>query len=168
VARELTDKQRLFIESYLQCWNATKAAREAGYGGDNNTLGAIGSENLAKPKIRKYIRERLNSAAMTTDEVLARLSEQARSDIGDFVGAAGVIDLEAARDEGKTRLLKSISWTKNGIRIEVYDGQKALELIGKAHGMFTERREHEIEIRSLDEWKEKAKRQIASVAALEE
>jgi phage terminase small subunit len=50
----LTDKQRLFIQSYLaNGFNATQAALEAGY--STQTAYAIASENLKKPEIRAAI-----------------------------------------------------------------------------------------------------------------
>ncbi len=50
----LTDKQRLFIQSYLaNGFNATRAALEAGY--STQTAYAIASENLKKPEIRAAI-----------------------------------------------------------------------------------------------------------------
>jgi len=49
----LTEKQRLFCEYYVIDWNASKAARRAGY--SENTCGAIGHENLKKPEIIAYI-----------------------------------------------------------------------------------------------------------------
>lgn len=56
---DLTDKQRVFIEEYLRCWNATEAARRAGYKGNNVTLGTVGHENLGKVYIRQEIDKRL-------------------------------------------------------------------------------------------------------------
>jgi phage terminase small subunit len=156
-ANGLTDKQKLFIESYLQCWNATQAARDAGYSGNDNTLGSIGSENLTKPKIREHIKQRLNTIAMSTDEVLARLSEQARGDIGDLLGPSGmVIDIQTARERGLTHLIKSLNWTRGGLKVELYDSQKALELLGRAHGMFRDVQEHSgaIRIEYVNDWRD--------------
>jgi phage terminase small subunit len=51
---ELTEKQRLFCEYYIENWNASDAARRAGY--SENTAGAIGGENLKKPIIKDYIK----------------------------------------------------------------------------------------------------------------
>jgi hypothetical protein len=52
VGKELTTKQRLFVESYLSNgFNATEAARSAGYKAkDEHSLASIGYENLRKPK----------------------------------------------------------------------------------------------------------------------
>ena len=53
--KELTPKQRLFCEEYILDWNATRAAKAAGY--SENTAQQIGSENLLKPLIKEYIEE---------------------------------------------------------------------------------------------------------------
>lgn len=49
----LTDKQRRFCEEYVIDWNATRAAIAAGY--SEKTAGVIGSENLKKNYLRRYI-----------------------------------------------------------------------------------------------------------------
>lgn len=76
----LTNKQKLFVDSYLNCWNATQAAKEAGYKGNLATLGVVGHENLKKPKIAEIISIRLKESAMSADEVLMRLAERARDE----------------------------------------------------------------------------------------
>jgi phage terminase small subunit len=53
--RTLTEKQELFCQRYLIDFNATKAAKEAGYSED--TASAIGWENLRKPDIQARISE---------------------------------------------------------------------------------------------------------------
>lgn len=72
----LTIKQAAFVESYLQCFNATQAAIEAGY--SEKTARSIGSENLTKPDIWEAIETELKASAMTSEEVLMRLAELAR------------------------------------------------------------------------------------------
>ncbi len=54
-ATQLTEKQELFCQAYLIDFNATKAAKEAGYSVD--TAYAIGAENLRKPQIQARIFE---------------------------------------------------------------------------------------------------------------
>lgn len=49
----LTPKQKAFAEFYIQCGNATGAARKAGY--PKKSAKSIGNENLTKPHIRAYI-----------------------------------------------------------------------------------------------------------------
>ncbi len=53
--KPLTEKQKIFCREYIYDWNATRAAKTAGYSED--TAGAIGWENLKKPEIQAYITE---------------------------------------------------------------------------------------------------------------
>ena len=50
---KLTDKQIAFCKEYIVDWNASRAARDAGYSA--KTAKEIGSQNLTKPAIRNYI-----------------------------------------------------------------------------------------------------------------
>lgn len=56
---DLTEKQRKFVEAYMgeANGNATDAAALAGYAGDRNQIGTMGSKNLRKPKIIAAINE---------------------------------------------------------------------------------------------------------------
>jgi len=73
----LTNKQAAFVEHYLQSFNATQAAIEAGY--SEKTAYNSGWENLRKREIADVIEKRLDATAMTSNEVLARLAEAARN-----------------------------------------------------------------------------------------
>lgn len=142
----LTDKQRVFVESYLVCWNATEAALLAGYSPDS--AHSIGWENLRKPEIRKLIDLRLAEHRMSADEVLARLSFMASGSLADFIDESGYIDVLKAREAGKLGLLKKMKVThkRSGLEtvitkteIELHDPQTALTWLGKHHGLFVER-----------------------------
>jgi hypothetical protein len=78
---KLTAKQQLFCEFYIGAanGNATEAARLAGYKGSDETLRAIGSQNLTKLNISEVCRERVNEVALSADKVLSELSEIALS-----------------------------------------------------------------------------------------
>ena len=67
---ELTPKQKAFADYYLECGNATEAARRAGY--SEKTARQIGTENLAKPYISQYIAERQKQVE---DKRIADVSE---------------------------------------------------------------------------------------------
>lgn len=147
----LTDKQQLFITEYLQCFNRTEAAIRAGY--SPKTAYSIGWENLKKPEIAEAIRVKLSESAMSADEVLMRLAEHARGDMGDFVTANGELDLSAVLSDGKSKLLKKIT-QKRTMRtgemfdveevttsIELYDAQAALVHLGRHHKLFTDKSE---------------------------
>lgn len=136
---ELTNKQQAFIDAYLACWNASEAARRAGYSAD--TAYSIGSENLRKPEIAAAIKARLAEKAMSADEVLARLGDQARGTMEDFlsIGPKGKvkIDLAKAARAGKLHLLHRYSKGKGGmVAFELYDAQTALATLAKILGMY--------------------------------
>lgn len=137
----LRGKQVLFVEAYLECFNATEAARRAGYEGNDNTLGSVGWENLQKPAIAKRISVRLQEAAMSADEVLSRLAEIARGEHGQYIGIGGKVDLAMMIFDNKTHLIKSIKDTRHGQSITFCDMQGALALIAKHHGLLVERHE---------------------------
>lgn len=172
----LTDKQIVFVEAYLETFNATEAARRAKYKGSYGTLRSIGSENLTKPNIRARINERLEEMAMGANEVLARISRMADSpDITDFiaekelydrddegriylVGYTLTVDLDAIRKAGLGNQIKKITQTSSGIQIEWYDAHAALRDLGRYHKLFTDK----VEIDGLDDAIE---RQLARLAS---
>lgn len=139
MARRLTNKQRAFIEHYLICWNATEAARRAGYKHPN----VQGPRLLVNVSIQAAIQARVDEIAMSANEALLRLTEQARADIGDFIviSKAGQVrvDLKKARSAGKLHLVKKVSETKHGLQLELYDAQAAIQLIGRHRGMFVDK-----------------------------
>lgn len=153
---KLTDKQRMFVESYLQCWNATEAARRAGYEGDANVLAVTGHDNLRNPKISEFVSMRISEAAMSADEVLKRLARYARGSLKPFMTQGGDTlwpDLGTSEALENIDLLKKIKpkrrtggrdenqWTEDEIELELHDPMRALELIGKHHKLFTEKTE---------------------------
>lgn len=130
----LTAKQCKFTEEYLICWNASEAARRAGYRWPYK----VASMLMARPCIKELIAQRITEAAMSADEVLHRLAEHARGSMADFVDERGRIDLERARAAGKLHLVRTYreAGRGNGASIELYDAQAALEKLGKATGIF--------------------------------
>ena len=137
----LKGKQRNFVEEYLKCWNASEAARRAGYSARD--ADSRGCKLMKLAKVQAVIRERLQEKAMGTDEVLARLAEQARGSLGDYLiveGEAGKeevrFDLAKLVRDGKGHLLRAV--TVNKVRIEFYDAQAALGLLAKHQGLFRE------------------------------
>lgn len=136
----LTDKQEAFINEYLKCWNATKAAIAAGY--SEKTARSIGSENLTKPDILERIESRKKELTMSADEVLIRLSDHGRGDMSDFTNIRNgipFVDLAKAEQAGKLHLLKKFKVTDKSVEIELYDAQAALVHIGRFHSLFTDK-----------------------------
>lgn len=146
----LTNRQRRFVDFYLQSWNATDSARRAGYRGDPNT---VGPRLLVNVGVQAQIKQRMKENAMEADEVVQRLGDQARfnlSDLliegrkpiydrdGNLLEEKQVFELDWAKVKQYGHMLKSIANTRDGVKIEVYDGQTALIQIGKALGVLKE------------------------------
>jgi len=164
----LTEKQKMFVLEYLVDLNATAAALRAGY--SDKTAGKIAHQLLEKTRIQEAIQEAMKKrerrTEITSDKVLHQLAKIAFGDIKDFVtfeerrteyttdedseGNTVKIQKEysAVRirpsDEVDGTLLAEVAETKDGLKIKRHDSLKALELIGKHLGMFTEKHEHEI------------------------
>lgn len=131
----LTDRQKLWVEEYLTCWSQTEAARRVGYAQPRDS----GHDNWVHPEVQELLRKRLAEKGMEADEVLARLSEHARADMGDFLTKSGRgwrVDLKKAEAAGKLFLVKKYTKTKSGVMIELHDVQGALEKLARAHGLF--------------------------------
>jgi len=144
--KRISRKQQAFINEYLQCWNATKAAIKAGY--SEKTAYSSGSRLLKKVEVSEAIAIRVKDMVMSGDEALTLLSDQARGTLDDCmdIGESGKLTLNfaKAKEAGKLHLIKSITPTANGLKVELYSSQRALELIGKAHGLFTDRVELDV------------------------
>ena len=111
--RRLSAKQKRFIEAY--CGNATDAARQAGYAGNDVTLGAVGDENLKKPRLAAAIKAREDK----------RLSK--------------TIATREERQQFWTSILRD-EITKDPQ--DMKDRLKASELLGKSEGDFLDRIQH--------------------------
>jgi hypothetical protein len=168
MAANLTGKQQAFINFYLgeARFNATEAARLAGYEGNDQTLGQVGYENLRKPEIASEINSRINEAAMSANEVLGRLSQIARGEVADFLDEDGKFDLKTARKLKKAGLLKKLKSKRTfkqvdsitegdeesretletalvyeEVEFQLYSAHEALRDLGKYHKLFNDRHE---------------------------
>lgn len=160
----MTPKQLAYAEAYLgeARFNKTEAAKMARYKGNRVTLAAIGYENFKKPHIQAYIQKRLQEAAMSADEVLHRLAEQARAEYSRYIQDDGKVDLVSLVADGKAHLIKSIKYDRHGNRvIEFYDAQTALLNIGKHHQLF--KQVHEIETPDLAPLPEVLRQMVSKV-----
>lgn len=123
--KELTEKQRRFIDYYLQTGNAAEAARRAGY--SKKAARFIGYENLTKPYIYAGIRARL---ADLSGERLAECRE-----ILESLTAAmrGELEEEVTVSEG----VRPGVWKARKIRkqISIRDRIRAAELLMRRYGL---------------------------------
>lgn len=126
-------KERVWLEEYLKCWNATEAARRAQYKWPDK----IGTRKLAK--FSDEIEARIDELVMSADEALVRLSEIARGEYAAYLLPDGAIDFERMIRDGKGHLVHKLRDTREGKSVEFYDMQKALVDIGRHHQLFTDR-----------------------------
>lgn len=141
----LPPKHQRFVLAYLRSWNLTQSAREAG-------IAVTTAKELLEedPHVRGVIAAFTETYAIGAREVLARLAAQARGDIGEFLSfdeeGKPHIDLEQAKARGLTFLIKKVQLTRDGAaRIELYDAQTALKLLGDALGLFSQKVEFRME-----------------------
>lgn len=144
---KLTNKQRVFVELYLTLWNATEAARQAGYAAKNADV--QGPRLLGNVGIQKVIEARIAEKTATADEVLMRLTSHSRGTMDDFLSPMGLIDIDQARERGVMALVKKIKQhtthisksdgediEHHDIELELYDAQAATVQLGKALNVF--------------------------------
>lgn len=148
---QLTEKQKLFIEYYLQTLNATESAIKAGY--SEKTAGKQGHDlkHYLMPfmedriaKIKEKSDERVKQAIADTDEILEMLTRIARGEEKDAFG------LDTSNQ----------------------DKLKALELLGKANQLYVERVKQDtnvdINVNLIDEDEEPVLGEVAEPLQLEE
>lgn len=109
----LTEKQKRFIDYYIETGNATEACKKAGYKGKN--INRIGSQNLSK--LDSFIKAKLQTKQQeriaSQDEVLEYLTKVMRGEEKDQ------FDLDAS----------------------LQDRTKCAELLGKRYGTFVDKKE---------------------------
>ena len=85
MVEELTPKQKAFADYYIECGNATEAAKRAGY--SDKTARQIATENLTKPSICEYIAERVKPTEekriATGDEIMQFFTSVMRGEVLD-------------------------------------------------------------------------------------
>ena len=110
---KLTEKQKRFIDHYIETANATESARRAGY--SEKTAKNIGAENLTKLHffIQKKLEEKENQRIASQDEVLEYL----------------------------TKVMRGKEKDQFGLDASLQDRTKCAELLGKRYGTFIEKKE---------------------------
>lgn len=109
----LTEKQKRFIDYYIETANATKACEMAGYKGKN--LNRLGSENLSKLDkfIKVKLEEKEEQRIASQDEVLRYL----------------------------TKVMRGEEKDQFGLDASLQDRTKCAELLGKRYGTFVDKKE---------------------------
>lgn len=108
---KLTEKQKRFIDYYIETANATESARKAGY--SEKTAKNIGAENLTKLNffIQEKLEEKESQRIASQDEVLEYL----------------------------TKVMRGEEKDQFGLDASLQDRTKCAELLGKRYGTFKEK-----------------------------
>lgn len=109
--KPLSKKHQRFVAEYLKCFNGTRAYMAVYKKASYESARANAARLLTIDSISKVIDSAKNSVLMQADEALKLQADIARGDMGDFlsIGSMGfTLDLEAAREEGKTKLIKKV------------------------------------------------------------
>jgi hypothetical protein len=167
--KPLTGREKRFVQLYITTWNASAAAAGVGF----KNPGQSGHQLMQRPQVQAAILEAMQRDGMPPEEVIDRLSQQARLNGADFM----LFESKPVRDDnGKIKtdslgeiithrvfvginwemvekygyLVKGIKYTRQGIPyLEFHDPQRAIELIGKAHGLFVDRTDLNVKVESL-------------------
>lgn len=136
---DLSAKQKALVDNYIICRNITQAAKDAGY--SPKTAYQIGSNELKKVRVQKYYQKRIAEITAKNDEkvafVLQRLQEIASADMKNFVQTDG--SLKKLDDKVNGRLIQSVKQTMHGTQITLSSSEKALELMGRYLGMWSDK-----------------------------
>lgn len=146
---ELTKKERLFCEFYIEKFNGADSARRAGYSA--KSAKEIASENLTKPHIQAYIKEIQKDlskiAGISRLRVLREWENIAFSSIAhmhnSWVDRKEFEELTAEQKACISEIKTKPTMFGEEILIKLYSKEKALENITKMLG-FNEAEKHEI------------------------
>src|SRR5574343_1002088 len=109
IEKKLTPRQKMFVEHYAMCFNASEAARRAGYSEKN--AADTGHDLIRNPQISRLIREKVKQTQVSADEALSILALHARGDIAELMDISSVgfnLDMAKAKEKGLTRLIKRV------------------------------------------------------------
>ena len=144
----MTAKQERFVQEYLIDLNATQAAIRAGYSPKTaqEQSARLLSKVMIQTAISKAQAERSRRTGINQDRVIRELAKVA------FLNPVDVIDMDDATIQGEANRddtaciasvkVKTIPTDDGPIterEVKTYDKLKALELLGKHLGMFTDK-----------------------------
>lgn len=148
----LTEKQKRFIDYYVETGNATEAARKAGY--SEKTSYSIGHENLKKPEIKSAIDARLKELeemrVADAREVLIHLTAAMRGEIEEEIP---VVE-GCGNGVSKSRIIKK--------HISAHDRLRAAEMLMKRYGLLLSDIEREEKQARTDALKKESQQDEAS------
>ena len=145
MSKELTDKQRRFIEEYLVSFNGTKAAVKAGYNDKNANRQAYNllQNPLIQEELKKAKADLSERTKINQEKIINELAAIAFFDMTKAVkvvkkgkGYAVEFNPTESLDEEQRSAISMIRKNKFGIEIRAHDKINALKLLGEYLGLF--------------------------------
>ena len=137
---KLTEKQRRFVDYYVETGNASEAARRAGY--SEKTAGWIGQENLQKPTIKAAIDARLkeleDKRIAKADEVLQFLTSTLRGEVKE----EHVVVEGTGEGRSDARIIK--------VQVSARDRLEAAKSLLKRYPMLLDAKEQKLRLQKLE------------------
>lgn len=123
----MTPKEEIWLTEYFKTFNATEAARRAGYKWPDKQ----GAQK--KEKFAELITAEIEGQIMTAGEAALRMATAARFNLSDYLiteGRLTWLDLEKLKADGYGWMVKGLKYTpKGGAIFELWDSQRAQEKI---------------------------------------
>ena len=180
MAGEISRKHQQFINEYikLKCSNATEAYCRVYPKSSREAARVSAHEILTNPNISTEIDRRVTEETMSANEVLMRIAEHGRGDIGEFIdlGPEEIKESERSHLIKKftrtvtTTVKKDYESTTESLTLELYDALAAKTLIGRHHNLFTDRTELNATVNNvqmtLADWKKQAEASRSQSAAV--
>ena len=134
----LSERQKRFVDFFIETGNETEAARRAGYSA--KTARQIGSENLTKLDIhiKARLSEKEKSRIASQDEVLETLTRVLRREEKETVVMMRKRTMRTTvKGQSKTVTIEEPVLVE--IPTKICDLNKAAELLGKRYGLYTDK-----------------------------
>jgi phage terminase small subunit len=144
--KKLTPKQERFCLEYIVDLNGAQAAIRAGY--SEATAKEIASENLTKPNVQRRVQELMSERGertrITADRVIQEIERLAMFDPKDLVYLANPQQI-AELPEDVRRSIVGWKYDKDGVLEIKLAKEKALEMLGRHHRLFTDKVETKVD-----------------------
>jgi phage terminase small subunit len=152
ITEGLNKRQKRFIQEYCLDFNATRAAKKAGY--SEHTACTQGNRLLRNVHIQAAVTARLEEIGtridIQEDRIIAELAKIAFSTIEEYVDKeTGELDFKKAVEDGADlSIIQDLTTyqTKDGrvgYRAKLYSKDKAIEMLARIKSMFRDRVVHE-------------------------
>jgi phage terminase small subunit len=149
--KKLTNKEMLFALEYLadEKMNAEKAALKAGYSASvarKKAYSWVGrSGQNKKPHVAEFIQSKIKKIEKNFDKEVEALTSKLKQILDiDFIDLLIEMDWDLSIQglkkisSQKRILITNVIPTKNGIRLVLFNKEKAIEMLAKRYGMWNE------------------------------